>query len=199
MGTGSFPGVKSGRGVTLTPYPLLVPWSWKARAIPLLPLWAIRPVQSLSACTGMHFTFTFTTLWDRMYHRRFSRRLGISLPVGRNWARLNRTFVLRLWTDPGRESRFIICNTGRQTKSINKVIPNAKHYRQNPRELLHCFTRMFGSDCLRFLTRSSTDASRRFFQYLLANDRIYMSSNRLRWLTTCWAIWNGMLFSSRVW
>jgi len=25
MGTGSFPGVKSGRGVTLTPHPLLVP------------------------------------------------------------------------------------------------------------------------------------------------------------------------------
>jgi len=56
MGTGSFPGVKSGRGVTLTPHPLLVPWSWKSRAIPLLPLWAVRPVQSLSACTGMHFT-----------------------------------------------------------------------------------------------------------------------------------------------
>ena len=27
MGTGSFPGVKRGRGVTLTPHPLLVPWS----------------------------------------------------------------------------------------------------------------------------------------------------------------------------
>jgi len=27
MGTGSFPGIKSGRGVTLTPHPLLVPWS----------------------------------------------------------------------------------------------------------------------------------------------------------------------------
>ena len=27
MGTGSFPGVKIGRGVTLTPHPLLVPWS----------------------------------------------------------------------------------------------------------------------------------------------------------------------------
>jgi len=27
MGTGSFPGVKSGRGVTLTPHPLLVPWA----------------------------------------------------------------------------------------------------------------------------------------------------------------------------
>ena len=60
MGTGSFPGVKSGRGVTLTPHPLLVPWSWKSRAIPLLPLWAVRPVQSLSACTRVHFTFYVT-------------------------------------------------------------------------------------------------------------------------------------------
>ena len=30
-----FPGVKSGRGVTPTPHPLLMPWSWKGRAIPL--------------------------------------------------------------------------------------------------------------------------------------------------------------------
>ena len=59
MGTGSFPGVKSGWGVTLTPYPVLVPWSRKSRAIPLLPLWAVRPVQSLSACTRVHFTFLF--------------------------------------------------------------------------------------------------------------------------------------------
>ena len=28
-------------------------------AIPLLPLWAVRPVQSLSACTRVHFNFTF--------------------------------------------------------------------------------------------------------------------------------------------
>jgi len=56
MGTGSFPGVKSGRGVTLTPHPLLVPWSWKIRALPLLSLWAVRPVQSLSACTREHLT-----------------------------------------------------------------------------------------------------------------------------------------------
>jgi hypothetical protein len=27
--------------------------------MPLLPLWAARPVQSLSACTRVHFTFTF--------------------------------------------------------------------------------------------------------------------------------------------
>ena len=60
MGTGCFPGVNSGRGVTLTPHPPLVPWSWKSRAIPLISLWAVRPVQSLSACTRGHFTFTFT-------------------------------------------------------------------------------------------------------------------------------------------
>ena len=63
MGTGSFPGVKSGRGVTLTPHTLLVLWSRKSRAIPLLPLWAVWPVQSLSSCTRVHFTFTFFTWW----------------------------------------------------------------------------------------------------------------------------------------
>jgi len=29
--------------------------------ITLLPLWTVRPVQSLSACTTVHFTFTFTS------------------------------------------------------------------------------------------------------------------------------------------
>ena len=43
MGTGSFPGVKSGRGVTLTPHPLLVPWSRKSRGIP--------PPMGRTACT----------------------------------------------------------------------------------------------------------------------------------------------------
>ena len=50
-------GIKSCWGVTLTPQPLLVLWSRKSRAIPLLPLWAVRPVQSLSACARVHFTF----------------------------------------------------------------------------------------------------------------------------------------------
>jgi hypothetical protein len=40
MGTGSFPGVKCGRGVLLTTHPLLVPRSWKSRAIPLPTPWA---------------------------------------------------------------------------------------------------------------------------------------------------------------
>ena len=58
MGTESFQGVKSGRGLTVTPHSLLVS-SRKSRAIALLRLWAVRPVQSLSACTRVHFTFTF--------------------------------------------------------------------------------------------------------------------------------------------
>ena len=40
MGTGSFPGVKCGRGVLLTTHPLLVPRSCNSRAIPLPTLWA---------------------------------------------------------------------------------------------------------------------------------------------------------------
>ena len=55
-----FTGVKSGRRVALTPNNFQVPWSRKSRATPLLPLLAVRPVQSLSACTRVHLTFTFT-------------------------------------------------------------------------------------------------------------------------------------------
>jgi len=42
---------------------LLVPWSRKSTAIPLLPLWAVRSAQSLSACTRVHFTF-FTVKYN---------------------------------------------------------------------------------------------------------------------------------------
>jgi len=64
MGTQSFPGVKSGRGVSLTPHPLLVSWSRKSRAIPILPIWAVQPVQSLSACTRVHFTLFYLYFWS---------------------------------------------------------------------------------------------------------------------------------------
>jgi len=64
MGTGSFPGVKSGQAVTLAPHPLLLPWSRKSRAIPLLPLWAVRPVQSLSACTVQVYLYSPQCLYS---------------------------------------------------------------------------------------------------------------------------------------
>ena len=53
MGTGSFSGVKSGRGVLLTTHPLLVLRSWKSRAIPLPTLWAT------PGLLRDHFTFFF--------------------------------------------------------------------------------------------------------------------------------------------
>jgi hypothetical protein len=55
-----FPGGKERTGRDDDPSPLLVPWSRKSRAIPLLPLWAVGPVQSISACTRVHFTLLFT-------------------------------------------------------------------------------------------------------------------------------------------
>jgi hypothetical protein len=54
MGTGSFQGVKSVRGVTLTPHPLLVPWSWKSRAIPLLPSEPYGLYRDLVPAQGVH-------------------------------------------------------------------------------------------------------------------------------------------------
>jgi len=75
MGTGSFPGVKGGRGVTLTPHPLQVPWSRKSTAIPLLPLWAVRPVQKLSACTVQGCTFHSVCFQDGAMAQEVSRRL----------------------------------------------------------------------------------------------------------------------------
>ena len=53
-----FPGGKEGPGRDADPSPLLVPCSRNSRAIPLLPVWAVRPVQILSACTRVHFTVT---------------------------------------------------------------------------------------------------------------------------------------------
>jgi len=52
-----FPGGKEWPVRDAAPHPVLVPWSRKSTAIPLLPLCAVRSVQSLCACTKVHFTF----------------------------------------------------------------------------------------------------------------------------------------------
>ena len=53
MGTGSFPGVKCGRGVVLTTHPILLPRSWKSRAIPL-------PLSGPHrACNGINLPYIF--------------------------------------------------------------------------------------------------------------------------------------------
>jgi len=59
---GPIQGLSRGKerpGRDADPSPLLALWSRKSRAIPLLPLWAVRLVQSLSACIRVYFFFTF--------------------------------------------------------------------------------------------------------------------------------------------
>ena len=61
MDTGSFPGVKYGRGVLLTTHPLLVSRSWKSRAIPLPTLWA-----TTGPVTGTLYFFLYVSYWIRV-------------------------------------------------------------------------------------------------------------------------------------
>jgi hypothetical protein len=68
MGTGSFPGVKSGRYVTLTPHHLLVPWSWEDRATPLPPYGPFglyRASVPVQGCTLLFFTVNNKNVVDR--------------------------------------------------------------------------------------------------------------------------------------
>jgi len=58
MRTGSFLGVKCGRGVLLTTHPLLVPRSWKSRARHLPTLWAT------PGLSRDHFTSNFTFYYE---------------------------------------------------------------------------------------------------------------------------------------
>jgi hypothetical protein len=60
MGTGSFPGVKCGRGVTLTTHPLLEPRSWKSRSM-TSPLWV-----TTGHATGLLY-FTMATWRLQLY------------------------------------------------------------------------------------------------------------------------------------
>jgi hypothetical protein len=89
MGTRSFAGVKSGHSVTLTRHPLLVPWSRKGTAIPVLPLWAVQPVQSLSARKRVQFTlhtFMHTCMYKHAcvstyIHTRMKKRTGAHFKI----------------------------------------------------------------------------------------------------------------------
>jgi len=58
-----------GRGVT--PHPFYCRGQRKGKAIPLLPLWAVRPVPSLSACTRVHFNFVYTSCCKCLQRTRY--------------------------------------------------------------------------------------------------------------------------------
>ena len=95
IGTGSFPVLKSGRGVGLTTHPLLVPWSRKSRAIPLLPLWAVRPVQSLCLYNGALYLYLTCLAQTKLKHGstvvtysfRVLSPLDINFVKSRDWSK----------------------------------------------------------------------------------------------------------------
>jgi hypothetical protein len=66
MGTGSFPGVESGRVVTLTPHPLLVPRSGKkSRAVPLLSIRAFVACIKVKTTNYLDDLYRMAILKDR--------------------------------------------------------------------------------------------------------------------------------------
>jgi len=67
MGTGSLPGIKSGRGVTMTSHPLLVPWPRKSRAIPLLPYGSYGRYRASLRVQGC--TIPYLYMWISVYHK----------------------------------------------------------------------------------------------------------------------------------
>jgi len=60
MGTGSFPGVKYGRGVLLTTHPVLVPRSWKSRAI----YTSTHPLGHTGPVTGSLYFYLYSFLLE---------------------------------------------------------------------------------------------------------------------------------------
>ena len=64
MGNGPSRG-KERPGREAKPSPLLVPWSRKGRAIPVLPIWTVRPVQSLFLYKdALYFTFYIVVTYN---------------------------------------------------------------------------------------------------------------------------------------
>jgi hypothetical protein len=68
MGTGSFPGIKCGRGVLLTIHPLLEPTSWKIRATPLPTLGHNRACNGVTLPYYCHWVSTQLQLTSISYH-----------------------------------------------------------------------------------------------------------------------------------
>ena len=94
--TGSFLGVKSGWGMMLTPHPLLVPRSWKGRAIPLLPLWAIWPVQGCTLPYLMYCTHNLHHI-QQLCASRKQEYLSSSYTI--SWKSVKWELSFDMWTD----------------------------------------------------------------------------------------------------
>ena len=82
-----FSGVKSSRGLKLTPHTLPLAQSRKSRAVPLLHLWYLQRVQSLGACRMVHFTLPLPVVCHRLKLDGQTQYLNVKLSVMscKNW------------------------------------------------------------------------------------------------------------------
>ena len=130
-----FPGGKVRPGRDADPSPLLVPWSRKSRAIPLLLLWAVRPVQSLSACTRVHFTLPFPSSWQ-------SKIYATNIETVTN----NSTITLKMYVENSCETDTLPINTASYSMTvifIYTTVPRdgsatEKHIVMNMKFLVFC-------------------------------------------------------------
>ena len=84
----------------LTTNPLLMPWSRKSSAIPLLPLWTLRRVQSLSACKRVRFTFYYvgTRVRYPLFLSLFNRLTPNDTYMGRTAPLTSKRFILYIYS-----------------------------------------------------------------------------------------------------
>jgi hypothetical protein len=97
MGTRSFPGVKSGLGVTLTPHPLPVPWSWRVGLYlysPYGPFGLYRAPVPVRGCTVPFTFYGFVDLPTGCFYLFFFYSL-VSHTRKRWWRKLRETLHLK--------------------------------------------------------------------------------------------------------
>ena len=75
MGTASFPGVKDGRGVTLAPRPLLVPWSRRGRTPPMGRTACTEPQCLYKGALYLFTLFSFRDCTRSFQNSRYKNRL----------------------------------------------------------------------------------------------------------------------------
>jgi len=75
MGTGSFSEVKSGQGVTLTPHPLLVPWSWQVELYLYSPYGPYGLYRASVPVQGWHLPLHYNYLNNASYNYLISNKV----------------------------------------------------------------------------------------------------------------------------
>jgi hypothetical protein len=124
MGTGSFPGVESGRGVTLIPRPLLVPRSKNRVKLylysPYGPSWTAKRVKPIYNHTTLHPELSNYDLQQQQIHKRTEfTRTHVQEPL-----HIKRTIVPKLPVPPTRNLHTDKHNVSRLKSSVTPADNN---------------------------------------------------------------------------